>query len=188
MTLWNVVLSGYPASGKTVLARRLVSDHPSFIRLSVDDMRAMYYGSTEPRDDEFVYNALAALRDLSLSSGQSVIMDTTAPQNTTREFLLNSRVRGAVRLLVLVIVEKAELERRNEQRRMTGAVEAWDKAWENPTSRMPVMKFRNNSQAEFETSYYVLTDLLMSEVHPYKRRFLDNIYPRTQSVPPEETD
>ena len=188
MTLWNVVLSGYPASGKTVLARRLVTDHPSFIRLSVDDMRTMYYGSSAPRDDEFVYNALAALRDLSLSSGQSVVMDTTAPQNTTREFLLNSRVRGAVRLLVLVMVEKSELERRNQQRRVMGAVEAWDKAWETPTSRMPVMKFRNNSQAEFETSYYVLTDLLMSEVHPYKRRFLDNIYPRTQSVAPEDSD
>jgi predicted kinase len=188
MPLWNVVLSGYPASGKTVLARRLVSDNPSFVRLSVDDMRAMYFGSTEPRDDEFVYNALAALRDLSLSSGRSVVLDTTAPQNSIRDFLLNSRVRGAIKLLVLVMVEKSELEDRNRQRRVQGAVEAWDKAWENPSSRMPVMKFRNNSLAEFETSYYVLTDLLRSEVHPYKRRFLDNIYPRTQSTALDDSD
>ena len=188
MPLWNIVLSGYPASGKTVLARRLVSENPSFVRLSVDDLRSMYFGSTQPRDDEFVYNALAALRDLTLSSGRSVVLDTTAPQNSTREFLLNSRVRGAVRLLVLMMVEKSELEGRNRQRRMEGAVEAWDKAWEKPTSRMPVMKFRNNSLAEFETSYYVLTDLLRSEVHPYKRRFLDNIYPRTQSAAFEDSD
>jgi predicted kinase len=179
MPLWNIVLSGYPAAGKTVLARRLVSENPNFLRISVDDLRAMYFGSTAPNDDEFVYNALATLRDLALSSGRSVVMDTTAPQNTTREFLLNSRVRGAVRFLVLMIVDKSELENRNKQRRMTGAVEAWDKAWEKPTSKMPVMKFRNNSSVEFETSYYVLTDLLRSEVHPYKRRFLDNIYPRT---------
>jgi predicted kinase len=178
MPLWNIVLSGYPASGKTVLARRLVSENPSFIRLSVDDLRSMYFGSTQPRDDEFVYNALAALRDLTLSSGRSVVLDTTAPKNSTREFLLNSRVRGAVNLLVLMMVEKSELEGRNRQRRMEGAVEAWDKAWEKPTSQMPVMKFRNNSLAEFETSYYVLTDLLRSEVHPYKHRFLHHIYPR----------
>jgi hypothetical protein len=61
---------------------------------------------------------------------------------------------------------------------MTGAVEAWDKAWENPTGNMPVMKFRNNSLAEFETSYYVLTDLLRSKVNPYRRRFTGNLFPR----------
>jgi len=188
MPLWNIVLSGYPASGKTVLARRLVSENQSFVRLSVDDLRSMYFGSTQPRDDEFVYNALATLRDLTLSGGRSVVLDTTAPRNLTREFLLNSRVRGAVRLLVLMMVEKRELEGRNRQRHTEGAVEAWDKAWENPSSRMPVLKFRNNSLAEFETSYYVLTDLLRSEIHPYKGRFLDHIYPRTQPGGTEDSD
>jgi predicted kinase len=178
MPLWNIVLSGYPASGKTILARRLASENPNFIRLNVDDLRSMYFGSTEPRDEDFVYNALAALRDLSLSNGRSVVMDTTAPNNSTREFLLNTSVRGAVRLLVLMIVGRKELESRNQQRHVKGSIEAWDKAWETPTSHMPLMKFRNNSLAEFETSYYVLTDLLRSRVHPYKRRFLAHIYPR----------
>jgi len=179
MPLWNIVLSGYPASGKTVLARRLVSENHNFIRLNVDDFRGMYFGSTAPRDEEFVYNALTTLRDLALSSEHSVVIDSTAPTNSTREYLLNSRVRGAVRLLVLMIVGKTELENRVQQRRVKGAIEAWDKAWENPSSHMPLMKFRNNSPDEFETSYYVLTDLLRSTVHPYKRRFLDHIYPRT---------
>ncbi|HUK50823.1 MAG TPA: ATP-binding protein [Terriglobales bacterium] len=179
MPLWNIVLSGYPASGKTVLARRLVSENPNFIRLNVDDLRDMYFGSTEPRDEELVYNSLATLRDLSLSSGRSVIMDTTAPNDTTREYLLNTKVKGAVRLLVLMIVDKKMLEERIEQRHVKGAIEAWDKTWQSPSSRIPLMKFRNNSREEFETSYYVLTDLLRSKVHPYKRRFLEHIYPRT---------
>jgi predicted kinase len=179
MPLWNLVLSGYPGSGKTVLARRLVSENSSFVRLSVDDLRDMFFGPIEqPKDDEFVYNCLVSLRDLVLRSGRSVVLDSTAPRNITRQLLLNTRAGDVVRLVVLLVVEKNELEGRNRERGMMGAVEAWDKTWENPPSNMPVMKFRNNSLAEFETSYYVLTDLLRSKVNPYRRRFTANLFPR----------
>ncbi len=179
MPLWNLVLSGYPGSGKTVLARRLVSENPNFVRLSVDDLRDMFFSPIEPpKQEEFVYNTLAALRDLVLRTGRSVVLDCTSPKNSTRDFLLNSKVQGAVGLVVLMLVEKSELEGRNRERRVQGLVEVWDKAWENPSSRMSVMKFRNNSLSEFETSYYILNELLRSKVHPYRRRFLSNIYPR----------
>jgi predicted kinase len=179
MALWNIVLSGYPSSGKTKLAQRLVSDNRAFIRLSVDDLRAMYFGPKEPpKEEEFVYNTLATLRDATLASQRSVVIDSTAPRNETREFLLGTRISNVTELLVLVMAEKGTLADRNRDRGMVGAVEAWDKVWENPSKNIPIMKFRNNSPAEFETSYYVLTDLLRSEVHPYKRRFLADIYPR----------
>jgi predicted kinase len=179
MPLWNLVLSGYPASGKTVLAKRLVSENRGFVRLNVDELRNMFFGSIEPpKDEEFVYNCLATLRDLVLRSGQSVVLDSTAPNNSTRQFLLKTRVENVTRLVVLLMVEKNEIEGRNRERGMTGAVEAWDKAWENPPANMPVMKFRNNSLAEFETSYYVLTELLKSKVNPYRRRFVANLFPR----------
>jgi len=179
MPLWNLVTSGYPASGKTVLARRLVSDNPSFVRLCVDDMRAMFFGPLEPpKEEEFVYNSLASMRDLALRSGYSVVLDSTAPRNSTRDFLLNTRVQGVTRLLVLMVVEKSRIEERNRERGIRGAVDAWDQAWENPPGNMPVMKFRNNSLAEFETSYYVLSELLKSKIHPYKHRFLADLYPR----------
>ncbi len=179
MPLWNLVLSGYPGSGKTVLARRLTSENTDFLRLSVDDLRHMFFGPVQPpRDEEFVYNNLATLRDLALRSGRSVVLDSTAPRNTTRNFLLTTRVQGVTKLVVLMVVEKSELEGRNRERGVQGAAEAWDKAWENPSSNMPVMKFRNNSLNEFETSYYVLNELLRSKVHPYRRRFLSHIYPK----------
>ena len=76
-----------------------------------------------------------------------------------------------------MIVEKNELEGRNRERGVHGATEAWDKAWEKPFTNMPVMKFRNNSLSEFETSYYILNELLRSQVHPYRSRFLSHIYP-----------
>ena len=106
------------------------------------------------------------------------MIDTTAPGNDMREFLLATRVRNVTQLLILMVVEKSVLEERNRKRQLLGAVEAWDKVWQNPTKNMPVMKFRNSSAAEFETSYYILTDLLTSKVHPYKRRFFTHIYPR----------
>jgi len=179
MPLWNLVLSGYPGSGKTVLARRLISEHLNFVRLSVDDLRDMFFGPMEPsNEEEFVYNVLGTLRDLTLKNGRSVILDSTAPKNSTRDFLLNTRVEGVVRLVVLMLVEKNELEGRNQERGMKGVLDAWDKVWENPSPSMPVMKFRNNSIGEFETSYYVLQDLLRSKVNPYRRRFLGHLYPR----------
>jgi len=176
--LWNIVLSGYPSSGKTVLARRLVSDNPTFVRLSVDDVRSMFYGTTEPSDEEeFVYTCLVSLRDLALRRGHNVVLDCTAPRNSTREFLLTTKVEDVVRLLVVMVVSNVELERRNRERKLIGAVEAWDKSWEQPSTTMPVMKFRNDNQANFDTSYYLLTELLKSNVSPYRRRFMEHIFP-----------
>ena len=179
MPLWNVVLSGYPGSGKTKLAQRLVSENRDFVRLNVDELRAMYFGESGPSEEEdFVYDSIATLRDATLGSGRSVVIDTTAPNNDMRDFLLGTRIRNVTRLLVLMLVERSVLEERNRQRQFTGAVDAWDKAWQNPGKNMPVMKFRNSSPAEFETSYYILTDLLSSKIHPFKRRFFAHIYPR----------
>jgi predicted kinase len=173
MPLWNIVLTGYPGSGKTVLARRLVSDIPNFVRINVDDLRQMYFGSTEPTvDEDFVYGALAALRDHALRNGRSVILDCTAPTNLTRDFLLKTNVANVIRLVLLVTVEKTELERRNRERGTEGLTKVWDAVWEKPATHIPAMQFRNNSLAEFETSYYVLTELLRSQVHPFKHRFL----------------
>ena len=176
------MLSGYPGSGKTILARRLVSENPTFVRLSVDDVRAMFYGTTEPSDDdEFVYKCLASYRDFALRKGHNVILDSTAPQNSMREFLLRTKVEDVVRLLVVMIVSKTELDRRNRERNLVGASDAYDKRWEVPLTRMPVMKFRNENQATFDTSYYLLTELLRSNVSPYLKRFMEHIFPRKRA-------
>ena len=74
--------------------------------MSVDDLRNMFFGPVEPpKEEEFVYNSLATLRDLVLRSGRSVVLDSTAPKNTTRRFLLNTRVEGVIRLVVVFVVD-----------------------------------------------------------------------------------
>jgi len=161
-----------------VLSKRLVSENPTFVRLSVDDVRSMFYGVSQPSsDEEFVYTCLASLRDLALRRGLNVVLDCTAPRNSTREFLLRTKVEDVVPLLVVMIVSRAELERRNRDRNLVGSIEAWDKMWESSPSTMPVMKFHNDSRADFETSYYVLTDLLRSNISPYRKRFMENMFP-----------
>ena len=161
-----------------MLSKRLVSENPTFVRLSVDDVRSMFYGVSQPSsDEEFVYTCLASLRDLALRRGLNVVLDCTAPRNSTREFLLRTKVEDVVPLLVVMIVSRAELERRNRDRNLVGSIEAWDKMWESSPSTMPVMKFHNDSRADFETSYYVLTDLLRSNISPYRKRFMENMFP-----------
>jgi predicted kinase len=161
-----------------VLSKRLVSENPTFVRLSVDDIRSMFYGVPQPSaDEEFVYTCLASLRDLALRRGLNVILDCTAPRNSTREFLLRTKVEDVVPLLVVMIVSKAELERRNRDRNLVGSIEAWDKTWEPWPSTMPVMKFHNDSKSDFETNYYLLTELLRSNVSPYRRRFIESMFP-----------
>ena len=48
----------------------------------------------------------------------------------------------------------------------------------HPASDVPTCKFRNDNLEEFNTNYYVLTELLNSRIHPFRKRFLSNIFPK----------
>ena len=63
MPLWNLVLTGYPSSGKTLLARKIVQDRPEFVRISGGDSRVMFFNEPAPsRDEELLYTMLAMIR------------------------------------------------------------------------------------------------------------------------------
>jgi len=181
LPLWNLVLTGYPSSGKTLLARRLVQDRPNFARISGDDLRTMFFNEPIPsRDEELPYSMLTIMRDELLRRRYNTIIDTTAPTNRTRAFLMNSKVARVDSLLIVVVASRQSLLERTRARGHFGAVEAWDKSWETPQSNIPTYKFRNDNLEEFNTNYYVLTELLNSRIHPYRRRFLTNIFPRVR--------
>ncbi len=171
--LWNIVLSGYPKSGKTMLANRLVAENKKFARVGVDDLRAMLFNEVPPCRDEFlVYSIIAELRDYLLRKGYSVVIDSTAPDNVTRSFLLMTKIKNVNRLVILFNVEREVIIERNIA--LFGdstPIFAWDERWENPPVGVPIFKFKSNNMEEFEAYYARLTELLESEMHPYKPEF-----------------
>ncbi|MEM2912586.1 MAG: AAA family ATPase [Candidatus Bathyarchaeia archaeon] len=171
--LWNVVLSGYPRSGKTKLAKRLVADYPYFARVSVDQLREMLFYETYPCRDEFlVYSMIAEMRDVLLQKGYSVVVDATAPDNITRHFLLTSKVSDVSKLLIVLNVEREILiERSMEKFGSALPIAAYDKRWEEPKGSIAVFKFKSNTPEEFEAYYARLKELLESETHPFKPEF-----------------
>lgn len=179
MPLWNLVLTGYPSSGKTLLARKIAQDRPEFVRISGDDLRVMFFNEPAPsRDEELLYTMLALIRDELLRRHHSVVVDTTAPTNRTRSYLMQTKVPNVDSLLIVVVASREALLERTRARGHFGAVEAWDKSWEPPSPEVPTYKFRNDNLEEFGTNYYVLTELLNSRIHPFRKRFLHNIFPR----------
>jgi predicted kinase len=171
--LWNIVLSGYPRSGKTMLAKRLIAENQYFARIGVDELREMLFNEAPPCRDEFlVYSMIADMRDALLEKGYSVVIDSTAPDNITRQFLLTTRRKRVNRLLIMLNVERDILIERNiEKFGDAKAVIAWDKRWQKPAANIPVFKFKSNNPLEFEVYYARLKELLESEMHPFKPEF-----------------
>lgn len=171
--LWNIVLSGYPGVGKTKLAKRLLTDHQYFARLGVDELRTMFFNECYPcRDEYMTYSMIGEMRDALLRFGYSVVIDSTAPFNVTRQFLLTTRVKPVNPLLVVVTVDRPVLvERTMEKYGDEEKVLAYEKRWENPEEGFPIFKFKSNNAEEFDDYYARLQELLQSETHPYKPEF-----------------
>jgi predicted kinase len=171
--LWNIVLSGYPKSGKTLLARKLVADYQNLTRISTDELRDMLFNESPPcRDEYLIYSLIAETRDALLSKGYSVVIDSTAPDNVTREFLLTTKTKKLNQLLIVFTVNRETLKQRNIK--IFGnesLVTTWDKRWQEPTRECCLFKFKSNNMQEFEDYYARLKELLESEMHPYRPEF-----------------
>lgn len=180
--LWSIVLSGYPKSGKTVLARRLIADYQNLTRIGVDELRDMLFNETPPCRDEFLlYSTIAEIRDALLRKGYSVVTDSTAPDNITRDFLLTTKMKRLNQLLIVFTVDRDILKKRNiEIFGNNSPIAAWDKRWEEPTKECCLFKFKSNNMKEFEDYYARLTELLESEMHPFRPEFRHPLLPLTE--------
>ena len=119
---------------------------------------------------------IAEMRDALLKKGYSVVIDSTAPDNVTREFLLTSKVSLVNSLLVVFNVERDILVERSIERFGTARpIDAYDKRWENPKGGIAIFKFKSNTLEEFEAYYARLKELLESEIHPFKPEFQQRI-------------
>jgi tRNA uridine 5-carbamoylmethylation protein Kti12 len=178
MVLWNIVLSGYPSCGKTTLAKKLIMNKHRFIRVSSDDLRAMLFNKVFPcEDEELVYSIIGNIRDTALENHYNVVIDTTSPNNISREFLLKTKVKSVNSLLVIFDVKREILIERNKLKGQEDAVEIWDRYWELPSGDFPTIRFKNNNEEEFNLSYDYLSELLEGRIYPFKEKGFPHIFP-----------
>ena len=69
------VLQGLPASGKTTLAKKMIIDDPSFIRINRDDLRTMIYNYKYPDQEGLIKMMELRCALEALDKGYSIIID-----------------------------------------------------------------------------------------------------------------
>ena len=161
--LWTILVTGPPTSGKSYLARRLLKTVKGSVRINPDELRLMHFNDAVPvHDEEFIYDALATLRKLALSHNHSVIIDSTAPRHATREFLLADSSLSR-HLVVVMNVDRKVLYQRAKVAGKLSPLKAFDMAWQEPHNSLPLFKFRNDNEEQFETSFYLLMEYINHE-------------------------
>lgn len=161
--LWTILVIGPPTSGKSSLSRRLLQSVKDSVRINPDEVRKMLFDDLVPgHDEDLVYKELSSIRDNSLAYGHSVIIDATAPRHMTREYLLNGATKCR-HLIVAMDVDKKILEERARSANKTGPLRAFEAVWQEPHHNLPVFKFKNDNQEQFETSFYLLMEYINHE-------------------------
>jgi len=123
----------------------------------------MYFNDAVPaHDEELVYDTLANLRKLALNNNRSVIIDSTAPRHVTREFLLADSSLSR-HLVVVMNVDRKILYKRAKAAGKLSPLKAFDLVWQEPHNSLPLFKFRNDNEEQFETSFYLLMEYINNE-------------------------
>jgi predicted kinase len=161
--LWTILVTGAPTSGKSFLARRLLTTVKDSVRINPDELRLMYFDDAAPiHDEELVYHTLTNLRRFALEHKHSVIIDSTAPRHTTREFFLTDS-NHSQHLIVVMDVDRKILQQRAKTSGKLSPLRAFDSVWQEPHNSLPVFKFRNDDAGQFETSFYLLMEYINHE-------------------------
>ena len=113
------VFAGLPGVGKSTLAAGVAAELPAAV-LAVDtvDFTLQRYDVTEPRPGFAAYGVVAALAEVQLRIGHSVIIDAVNPVRAARQLWVDLAERMQVPLRVVEVVcgDDAEHRRRVESR------------------------------------------------------------------------
>ncbi len=173
-----VVLTGYPHSGKTEVAKFLVKY--GFVRLELDEIRKELFGRGWPHvTDKTEREARLTLQfrkvDL-LAEGKSVIIDSCAINNTDRleNFFTPSFVSKQIKLkkfLIYLDVDRKVLIKRNlddksRSEKFREAFKTIDKYWQDPKTykskqgNVKLLVYKNNTKQDLEKIKMNLRKLL----------------------------
>ena len=124
LTLHNmfVLIAGLPGTGKTFLAKNLLSSiFSGFISLSTDEVRRLYFGLSEHQYMDFnqkiysqdkrdiVYNVINLMVDILLTQGFSVVVEGTFYRQEKREKLLDICNRLSHQYIIIKTIFSDEL-------------------------------------------------------------------------------
>jgi predicted kinase len=161
--LWTILVTGPPTSGKSRLARRLLKELDNSVRINPDELRLMYFDDAAPvHDEELVYHTLASLRNFALAHKHSVIIDATAPRHVTRNLFLSDERRSRHLVVVMDVDKKVLMQRAKDSGKLSPLL-AFDSVWQEPMSSLPLFKFRNDDESQFDTSFYLLKEYINHE-------------------------
>lgn len=165
---WTILVTGPPTSGKSYLARRLLTNIEGSVRINPDELRLMYFNDETPKhDEELIYHTLSNLRKFALDHKHSVIIDSTAPRRATREFFLNDHNRSR-HLVIVMDVDRKILHQRAKAAGKLSPLKAFEAVWQEPHSSLPLFKFRNDNETQFETSFYLLMEYINHEYDEHR--------------------
>lgn len=112
-----IVLMGYPASGKTTLAKRMQEHDPELARVNRDDIRAMVGLPYHPRLEDVVRWIETELARRLLANGYSVIVDdTNLTWRTRNHWGVVAGDLGATHQKIFINTPMAECIRRDNER------------------------------------------------------------------------
>jgi len=165
---------GPPTSGKSKLSRRLLKNIPGSVRINPDELRLILFDDPAPtHDEDLLYDTMSNLRKSALSYGHSVIIDSTAPRQMTREFFL-SEGRHSRHLIVVMDVDRKILLNRAKAAGKLSPLKAFDTAWQEPHRSLPLFKFKNDNVRQFETSFFLLMEYINHE-YTHHRSLLQSV-------------
>lgn len=133
------------------------------VRINPDEVRLMLFDDLAPvHDEDLVYKILISLRDFSLAYRHSVIIDSTAPRRSTREYLLAGGSRSRHLIVIMDVDKKILLERAREHGKLR-PLRGFEEIWQEPHNSLPLFKFKNDNKEQFETSFYLLMEYINHE-------------------------
>jgi len=124
-------------------------------------------------DEDLLYDTMLSLRNRAQSQGHSVVIDSTAPMHVTREFFL-SEGRPSRHLIVVMDVDRKILLARAKAAGKLSPLKAFDEVWQEPHGSLPLFKFKNDNESQFETSFFLLTEYMNHE-YAHHRNLLRSI-------------